>query len=458
MRRSILLMLAFCSILSFGMEPPKPGEKRDPKREAELAEMFSKDPSCGNQAKKPLEGLTHSELEGVLDQVTGDLPKKSDLLEASALNLFSVPFFARQYSLQPKKNLAVSPFSARAAAQMVYLGARQATKKQLGQALVFHRDLTDQEIVDHYTRFERELTRQTQGDDATQLKVANAVVVNQRFKLQPEYQAMVSQMRALVSSGNFSSGEALNQVNQWAANNTNGKITNLLSELSEDDRIVLLNAIWAKGSWTFPFDLEDETETFTTVEGNKTSVTMLKHQPYEGLPFKHYVDEDVEAVSMPVKDGAVEFTILLPSQGYDFRAFAGNLTEDRVRGVFRKMKTELCVVEMPKFRIENTLDLIPNLDQVAPLVFSGRADLSGMLANNNEPIRITKAVQKTYVDVNRFGFEAAAATAMVGGLESMPPQPKYKFRADRPFVFLITKASTRHELLFIGSYVGIDKD
>jgi serpin B len=61
-------------------------------------------------------------------------------------------------------------------------------------------------------------------------------------------------------------------------------------------------------------------------------------------------------------------------------------------------------------------------------------------------------LHKAFVEVNEEGTEAAAATAVVIGKPSAPPQPK-EFRADRPFVFAIRDNATG-AVLFMGRYTG----
>jgi serpin B len=58
---------------------------------------------------------------------------------------------------------------------------------------------------------------------------------------------------------------------------------------------------------------------------------------------------------------------------------------------------------------------------------------------------ITNVKQKTFIDVNEKGTEAAAATSVEMGVTSAPPS----FRADRPFLVAIRE---RHSgtILFVG--------
>ena len=61
---------------------------------------------------------------------------------------------------------------------------------------------------------------------------------------------------------------------------------------------------------------------------------------------------------------------------------------------------------------------------------------------------LAAALQKTFVEVNEEGTEAAAATD-VGEAGADEPEPPPVFRADHPFVFLIRDAKSG-SVLFVG--------
>ena len=75
------------------------------------------------------------------------------------------------------------------------------------------------------------------------------------------------------------------------------------------------------------------------------------------------------------------------------------------------------------------------------------ADLSGM---SNEPLVISAVRQRTFVEVNEEGTEAAAATAVAADneIELNPPKP-FQMIVERPFLFLIEDMET-NTILFMG--------
>jgi serpin B len=81
-----------------------------------------------------------------------------------------------------------------------------------------------------------------------------------------------------------------------------------------------------------------------------------------------------------------------------------------------------------------------------PVAFSPSADFSGM--NGNHELYITDVVHKAFVSVDEAGTEAAAATAVIVGVTSMPMEP-VTVNIDRPFIFMIRDIETG-SLLFMG--------
>ena len=78
--------------------------------------------------------------------------------------------------------------------------------------------------------------------------------------------------------------------------------------------------------------------------------------------------------------------------------------------------------------------------------FSDKANFSGI---SKDPLRIDNVIQKTFIEVNEKGAEAAAATAiMLVGMSARPMENK-SLTLDRPFFYAITD-NISGEILFVG--------
>ncbi len=101
---------------------------------------------------------------------------------------------------------------------------------------------------------------------------------------------------------------------------------------------------------------------------------------------------------------------------------------------------------MPRFEFESESRLSEALKKLGmPVAFTGAADFSGM--SSQADLLIQDVLHKAFVSVDEEGTEAAAATAVVIGLESLPPTATMTI--DRPFIFLIRDRQTA-TILFLG--------
>ncbi|RZC41004.1 Serpin domain containing protein, partial [Asbolus verrucosus] len=78
------------------------------------------------------------------------------------------------------------------------------------------------------------------------------------------------------------------------------------------------------------------------------------------------------------------------------------------------------------------------------IITKNEADLSGIAGEKGDLI-ISDVLQKTYIDVEEGGVEAAAATYVVPGSAFISPEPK-EFIADHPFIFYIKEVLKKNEL------------
>ena len=84
-----------------------------------------------------------------------------------------------------------------------------------------------------------------------------------------------------------------------------------------------------------------------------------------------------------------------------------------------------------------------------PSAFSGKtANFEGIAGVLPMPLYIHHIFHKAFIAVDEKGTEAAAVTAVVGGEESIDPEP-IVVTIDRPFIFLIRDNKTG-TILFMG--------
>ena len=211
---------------------------------------------------------------------------------------------------------------------------------------------------------------------------------------------------------------------------TNGKIPTILDDISPDEVMFLINAIYFKGSWRERFDPTKTIDApFHGVAGDQP-VKLMHRNGKMGLLYSR----DFDAVDLPYGNSAFTMTVVLPHQGTSVDAVASSLTASAWTTLVGQLHESTGDLYLPRFKLEwertlnNDLQSLGMHDAFIP----DGADFTRMspLGKN---LFISVVKQKTYVDVNEEGTEAAAVTIVGISLTSAPPS----FRVDRPFLFVI---------------------
>jgi serpin B len=157
-----------------------------------------------------------------------------------------------------------------------------------------------------------------------------------------------------------------------------------------------------------------------------------------------------QAVELPYRGGQASMVIIAPDAG-TFEAFEDTLTGDRLRDIMDALETRGVALTMPTFEYKAEFSLAKTLQAMGMTdAFSKEeADFSGM--DGTRDLLITDVFHKAFVAVDEEGTEAAAATGVVVGLESMPVMD-VELTLDRPFVYLIRDSDTG-AVLFLGRVV-----
>ena len=362
------------------------------------------------------------------------------------VNGFAMGAYARL--AETGDNFVFSPLSLNFAMRMVEEGARGGTSAEM-TAVLNPAEGTEQ-IGANVRRYQASLN----GNGACDLTVANSVWVAKGYGLLPAFvDTLKSCYDAACGQLNFATRRACRQacaeVNRWVAGQTNGKITNLLTDnmLNANTRLVLVNAINFKCEWMNKFKPKNSAgKDFYSIDGSSKNITFMSKTD----DFDYYETADFKAIELPYEGGRFAMLIVMPVDE-QFGKFETNLTSDFLNGLADSLNNEHVALSMPKFNAASSVDFGQILKAMGIVdAFGGKADFSGM--SGKPDLQLSKVVQKTVVEVDESGTEAASATAatmMVKG--AYFPKTKH-FDVDHPFVYFIRDTQT-NIILFAGRYV-----
>ncbi|XP_061446438.1 serpin B3-like [Rhineura floridana] len=382
-------------------------------------------------------------------------------LLSDANTKFAIDVFNRVLTETPTGNIFFSPFSVSAALGMVDLGARGDTAKQMEKVLHFNEITGSGSSVNScatemkcdkpggpHIQFKALLSAINQHSKNYTLSTANRLYGEEKYTFLPQYLYCTKEMyHAELEKVDFKNAaeEVRKKINAWVESQTNGKIKDLLPSDSIDAStlLVLVNAIYFKGSWKFRFDKKHTHEaTFWTDKNQSKTVQMMS---LEGeFNVAKMKNPPMQVLQLPYDNNDLSMFILLPDNRGGADEIELTYTKFQEWTSLEKMQKKKLNIFVPKFKLEEAYDLEKILIALGmtDLFSDEKADLSGMTGSH--ALKVSRVVHKAYVEVNEEGTEAAAATG-VPSTTSLPPE----FRVNHTFFFCIIHNQTK-SILFIG--------
>jgi serine protease inhibitor len=284
-------------------------------------------------------------------------------------------------------------------------------------------------------------------DNRTEMKIANSMWGHEGFSIEPAFiQAGNTFFDAEVETIDFGSPSAVSRINEWVSEKTDSRIPKLLDEIASEEILFLINAIYFKGKWRETFDPKDtQSGPFQAADGRTYTAALMTRTD----TLRYDETAEYQAVDLLYGNGAFAMTVLLPKAGRAPVEVLGALnpqTWQDLTGRFGDVNVRLT---LPRFKMEYSRRLNADLTAMGMgIAFDDeRADFYRIADVRPERLYLTRVDQKTFVEVNEEGTEAAAATSVGVGVTSAPLV--VEMRVDRPFVFAIRERLSG-TVLFLG--------
>ncbi|TFV89871.1 serpin family protein [Blastococcus sp. CT_GayMR16] len=334
------------------------------------------------------------------------------------------------------ENLLLSPTSAAEALSLLFPAADGRTADAVGALL--HLPPWSPDLVAAM----REHTQALDGlrydgdldaDDAPDaLQMSNRLWTATGLEPDPRYlddlaTAFDADVRALDFAGDPDG--ATDRINTTVADDTRGIIEELFDEPLQPSTVaVLTNALHLRARWADAFD-DTEPAPFATPSG-EVDVDMMSGATGAGRAVDGW-----QSVELPYRDGTLSAVAVLPPEGTDPCTVDGTTLAG-----LQDAESEETGVRLPRMTIAQSHQL---LDVLAGMGLPAEGDYSGLGADG---LRISQVVQKTFLEVDEEGSEAAAATGVAMDVSAAAPGQSETVTFDRPFLVLLTDTATRSPL------------
>ena len=339
-------------------------------------------------------------------------------------------------------NVFISPYSVSTVLQMVSDGAAGTTKQEMESVLHLNGlaaknaagKSLDQSIVN--------------GQSNVTLNLANSIWFRQGVKLKPEFAAdCANYFSAKTGAVDFTSPQSALIINKWAEENTQGRIKNIVpSPMDPRTRVILANAIYFKGRWADEFDKSaTKARAFALADGTQMQVPMMQQLGH----FDYFQTPEFQAAQLPYAGGRLRMYLFLPVAASDIKkllaGFNGTNWQSKILPQFRNHEG---TVSLPRFKMNFEIVLNQPLKALGvKRAFSPDADFSAMSA---EKLFLSEVKQKSFVEVNEEGTEAAAVTTAPLRVSAVVrTEELFVMTLDHPFFFVIGDEATR-SILFMG--------
>lgn len=321
-------------------------------------------------------------------------------------------------------NIAFSPAGYQHIMSMVANGVDTNTAQEIIASL----GVTDINMLNEINR--KIFAALPEQHSATKFVTVNSLWYDNALTLNSSYVEKVSKFYQLETfRRDMSSDAVIGEINSWCASQTNNLIPSFFDEQPGDYSI--LNALYFKSPWINKF--------------NKSNTQLQPFYGKNGKTFAHTMTIAEDAfINHTEPQNAVALKLLCGEKRFSVTFVMApentSLTDFVASDDFYKTANELeplwINLYIPKFKL--TPEKISLLD-VAKRMGIQQLFNRGVSGIFTDTMPLSKIEQKTTIEINEDGAEAAAATG-IGGVTANAPG--MTIRIDRPFVVLIRDEST----------------
>ena len=381
----------------------------------------------------------------VISSVSGDV-------DTSIQSKFAIDLFKEACLSDIDKNINtfISPDSVMTAMGMCANGANKQTFDEINAVLL--KDMT----LDDFNSMINTNNMAANNLQAVKFNSANSVWVNKNIidTLRPSFeQTLKESYNAEIEMTPFNMSTPTT-INEWVSKNTQGMIPEIVKELPNDAAMYLINAVAFDAEWQTPYtDINiHEHGIFTDENGKDKECVMLC-----STENSYFESKDAIAVIKPYTE-QYSFMGILPKT-----SVSQYVSDMDISTWTELIHSEINVpveTQIPEFTCIYDITLSDALQKMGiKEAFTDKADFSKMIPpekKNEISLSIGEVYHKAFIDVNRKGTKAAAATAIemtVNSIEEKPVETKQVY-LNKPFVYAIVDNITKRPI-FIGTVLHV---
>ena len=365
-----------------------------------------------------------------------------------SFNQFGVSLF-KKINSNGDSNFMISPFSIAYALMMVNYGASGETADEILATLNLDKVDSFNPYDGINSKFQINNSIWIQNDNCYNPNMEYINYIDSLFYAKASYVNFYTDRLSIIQD-----------INEWVKEKTFGTIKDIVSEndIKKNTTQALLNTIYFKDSWQFPFDtLKSDIKIFHSPINSSKMMFMNKKNK-----FAHYKNTDFHLLELPYQSDGISMFIFLPSKEIDINAFIDNLDYQLISNSIDSLDYDLGNISIPKFSLDYSVSLKDYLMSMGMSTafnpkdanFDKFWDFQQQCKKYPPKHYIDVVNHKTYINIDENGTEASAATAVIiSRVTSIRPDKHFVFNANRPFVYVVYDKINK-AMMFLGQHSG----
>ncbi|KAL7644915.1 UNVERIFIED_CONTAM: hypothetical protein RMT77_004732 [Armadillidium vulgare] len=353
----------------------------------------------------------------------------------NAIQEFGRKISHAQWSKKPNDNVVLSPLSITTILNLLMLGTTGQSNLELHEAVGYPNGIEERAIHETFRQIFASLQQSGSG---VHVSSNTRLFPQEGFHILESYKNVCDKSYSTkVQNLDFrgSPNVAIEKINSWVANSTQGKIKKLFLEpLDPNTVFVACNVIFLNAKWVNKFDSRlTRNGIFYTGNENITNPMMTSDMR---VPYARDDKSRFEIVSLPYEGNRYSMYILRPIDNAgisDLIQLEKTLNPDYLNSLIDQMTTERLLVTLPRMRLYQDLDLKVDLKSLGvDQIFSERLANFERLSDK-QGLFVSDIFHKAVLEVTEEGTSAAAVTASVISPTSLPG----RFIVDKPSLLFI---------------------
>lgn len=366
---------------------------------------------------------------------------------------FALDLFQAADPKNPLENYIISPLSPQVLLAQLTEGCSEAAKMEMVKGLLLNSD--------EAASLTNALTEAAnKNSNANKLDIASVFFKSVNATLMQEFRNGAKKNKIPMRNIDFSNTyEAARTVNEWANTKTRGNIPQVITEqnLSPDMAMMLMNAIYFKGTWQYKFNQSETNKRANFERAHNTGMPVHMMSQTNRLRFGEtnygiYSDpeEGLRWVELPYDGDQMSMIFFLPKVRHQLDAMMKKMNGTHLQEIFKVIRRDHNPIKIhlkvPRFTIKSSTSLVEPLKKLGiKKIFEEDNSLSKLFKT---PTRVGDVKQDAFLSVDEAGTTATAVSRVTIIPLSLNPYEDIYFECNEPFMVMLVD-KTREIPLFM---------